>query len=112
MGVSSDSKIEKLFSPYIDRESAGEGSSLEQEVTALFDDLRRPVLRYLSSLGLELQDGEEVVQEVFLSLFLHLRDGKPRSNLRGWIFRVAHNLGLKRRMKNHRVLKIVLRSDE
>src|SRR5262249_177228 len=55
---------------------------------------------------------EEITQEVFLSLFLHLRDGKPRSNIRGWIFRVAHNLGLKRREKNHRALKIVVNSDE
>jgi RNA polymerase sigma-70 factor (ECF subfamily) len=54
---------------------------------------------------------EEIAQEVFLSLFLHLRDGKPQPNIRGWIFRVAHNLGLKRREKNHRALKIVVTSD-
>lgn len=32
-----------------------------------------------------------------MALFQHLRAGKPRDNLRGWVFRVAHNLGLKRR---------------
>jgi RNA polymerase sigma-70 factor (ECF subfamily) len=69
---------------------------LEAEVTHLFDELRLPLLRYLSSFGLETQDSEEVVQEVFLALFLHLRNGKPRTNLQSWIFRVAHNLGLKR----------------
>jgi RNA polymerase sigma-70 factor (ECF subfamily) len=71
-------------------------SPLEEEVTALFDQLRDPLLRYLLSFGLTLHDGEEVIQEVFLSLFQHLRQDKPRTNLRGWIFRVAHNLGLKR----------------
>jgi RNA polymerase sigma-70 factor (ECF subfamily) len=69
---------------------------LELEVTELFDQLRTPVLRYLSSFGLNAQDAEEVVQETFLALFLHLREGKPRTNLQAWIFRVAHNQGLKR----------------
>jgi RNA polymerase sigma-70 factor (ECF subfamily) len=71
-------------------------SPLEEEVTGLFDQFRDPLLRYLLSFGLTPQDGEEVIQEVFLSLFQHLRQNKPRTNLRGWIFRVAHNLGLKR----------------
>jgi RNA polymerase sigma-70 factor (ECF subfamily) len=71
-------------------------SPLEEEVTGLFDQFREPLLRYLLSFGLTPQDGEEVIQEVFLSLFQHLRRNKPRTNLRGWIFRVAHNLGLKR----------------
>lgn len=73
-----------------------EPSPLEREVTDLFELLRAPLLRYLSSFGLGPQDAEEVVQETFLALFLHLRDGKPRTNLQAWIFRVAHNLGLKR----------------
>jgi RNA polymerase sigma-70 factor (ECF subfamily) len=80
------------------RESGRENgpSPLEREVTELFDQLRAPVLRYLSSFGLNAQDAEEVVQETFLALFLHLRGGKPRTNLQSWIFRVAHNQGLKR----------------
>jgi RNA polymerase sigma-70 factor, ECF subfamily len=69
---------------------------LEAEVTGLFDQWRAPLLRYVLSIGLPAQDGEEVIQEVFLSLFQHLRLGKSRRNIRGWIFRVAHNLALKR----------------
>jgi RNA polymerase sigma-70 factor, ECF subfamily len=77
-------------------------SPLEHEVTDLFDQLRVPLLRYLSSFGLNTQDGEEVVQETFLALFLHLREGKPRTNLQAWIFRVAHNQGLKRALSAKR----------
>src|SRR5271154_3500416 len=75
---------------------------LETDVIALFDVLRAPLLRYLLSLGLGVDDGEEVVQEAFLALFQHLSRGGSRVNLRGWLFRVAHNLGLKRarRSKN------------
>jgi RNA polymerase sigma-70 factor (ECF subfamily) len=67
-------------------------------VTGFYDEFRGPVLRYLCSLRISADDGEEIVQEVFLALFRHLREGKPRDNLRGWIFRVAHNLALKNRI--------------
>ena len=75
-------------------------NSSEEEVTALFEHFRNRLLRYLCSLGLSTHDGEEVIQEVFLSLFRHLQENKSRRNLRAWIFRVAHNLGLKKRTAN------------
>lgn len=75
---------------------------LEEEVVALFDQFRDPLLRYLSSFGLAPADSEEVIQEVFLSLFQHLHRGKSRENLRGWLFRVAHNQALKRRYRTRR----------
>ena len=77
-------------------------SRLEDEVTGFYDEFRAPVLRYLYSLRTSTADGEEIVQEVFLALFRHLRDGKSRANLRGWIFRVAHNLALKNRIARMR----------
>src|SRR5579863_4143621 len=72
-------------------------SALAEEVVSLFDQLRDRLLRYVISFGLPVQDGEDIVQEVFLSLYRHLQRGRSRSNLRAWIFRVAHNLALKRR---------------
>lgn len=75
---------------------------LEDEVTALFDLFRIPVLRYLTSLGLPPPDADEILQDVFLALFQHLRSGKPRTNLQGWIFKVAHNLALKSRTRAKR----------
>ena len=77
---------------------------LEAEVVALFDELRDPLLRYLASFGLRLPDGEEVLQEVFLAVFQHLEQGKSRENLRGWLFRVSHNLALKRRYRSRQDL--------
>ena len=70
---------------------------LEEEVTELFDRWRGGLLRYLSTFGLAQHDGEEIVQEAFLALFSHLQKDKARTNLHGWLFRVAHNLALKRR---------------
>jgi len=73
----------------------------EDEVVLLFDELRSPLLRYTVSLGVNVSDGEDLIQETFLSLFRHLRLGRGRSNLRGWLFRVTHNLALKHR-NSHR----------
>jgi RNA polymerase sigma-70 factor, ECF subfamily len=75
---------------------------LEEEIAELFDQWRGALLRYLSTFGLAPHDREEVVQDVFLSLFSHLQKGRPRINLRGWLFRVAHNLALKRREADRR----------
>ena len=72
-------------------------SPLAEEVVSLFDQLRDRLLRYVISFGLPVQDGEDIVQEVFLSLYRHLQRGRSRSNLRAWIFRVGHNLALRDR---------------
>ncbi len=77
-------------------------SPLQQEVIDLFDELRNRLLRYLFSFGLAVPDCEEILQETFLALFQHLQRGKSRVSLRGWLFRVAHNLALKRRMRSRR----------
>lgn len=73
--------------------------SLEGEVLRLFDLMRAQLLRYAVSFGIPRQDGEDIVQETFLALFHHLQRGRSDDNLRGWLFRVTHNLALKRRMK-------------
>ena len=79
---------------------------VEEEIAHLFDAWRNGLLRYLLSSGLSVPDGEEVVQEVFLALFRHLVRERPRGNLRGWAFRVAHNLGLKRRSATSRRMEV------
>jgi RNA polymerase sigma-70 factor (ECF subfamily) len=87
-------------------------SELESEVIGLFDRFRNRLLRYVLSFGLPIDDGEEIIQEVFLSLFQHLQRGRSRKNLNGWIFRVAHNLALKQRTANHRSKETVVLEKE
>lgn len=88
-------------------EAEPDAGDIEMEVMTLFEQYRVPLLRYAVSFGVPVHDAEEVVQEVFLSLFRHLRLGRSRRNLRGWIFRVAHNLTLKRRHANKRIQGVV-----
>jgi RNA polymerase sigma-70 factor, ECF subfamily len=77
---------------------AADASEIEIEVISLFDQLQERLFGYVLSFGLMVHDAEDVVQETFLSLFRHLQLGRSRSNLRGWVFRVGHNLALKRRV--------------
>jgi RNA polymerase sigma-70 factor, ECF subfamily len=79
-------------------ETGKEALSLEEEVLCLHDHLRPRLIRYAASLGLKCHDAEDIVQEVFLALFRHLQSERSRSNLLGWLFRVTHNLALKRRV--------------
>lgn len=76
---------------------SAKASEIECEVMNHFEQFRSPLLRYALSFGLSTHDAEEIIQEVFLSLFTHLKSGKSRQNLPGWLFRVAHNLALKQR---------------
>jgi RNA polymerase sigma-70 factor, ECF subfamily len=110
LAFSSDSV---LSWPLSRRHTGGSTSSPpEVEVVELFEELRVRLLRYLLALGLPLHDGEEIIQESFLLLFQHLRAGKSRQNLRGWVFRVARNLGLKQRATTKLRLKRVVEFDE
>ena len=61
------------------------------EATTLYRELRKPLLRYLVRLGLSTDEAQDVVQDAFLSLHRHLTSGGSTENLRGWLFRVAHN---------------------
>ena len=74
-------------------------TSLQDQVTRLFEEARDDVYRYLLTLGLYPPRAQEAVQEVFLRLYTTLRKGEDIQNPRAWVFRVAHNLGLKIRAR-------------
>jgi RNA polymerase sigma-70 factor (ECF subfamily) len=79
--------------------SAESVTSTQEDVLQLFDECAPGLRRYVAAFGLSAEVTEDVVQEVFLQLFRHLRLGRSRANLRGWIFRVGHNFALKHREK-------------
>ena len=72
------------------------------EVTALYRELHKPLLRYLVCLGLSNDEAQDVVQDVFLSLHRHISAGGAQDNIRGWVFRVAHNQARNRQGSYHR----------
>jgi RNA polymerase sigma-70 factor, ECF subfamily len=72
-------------------------SALQQQVSELFEESRDDLYRYLLTLGLHPPRAQEAVQEVFLRLYAALKKGEEIQNRRAWLFRVAHNFGLKTR---------------
>lgn len=67
---------------------------LEQRITQMYDELRGPVYRYLVCRSASPVDADDIVQETFLRLYQHLNAGGREDNLRGWVFRVAHNISI------------------
>jgi RNA polymerase sigma-70 factor (ECF subfamily) len=63
----------------------------EGEATALYRELRKPLVRYLICLGLSSDEAQDVVQDAFVSLQKHLAAGGSQENIRSWLYRVAHN---------------------
>lgn len=72
------------------------------EVTDLYRELRKPLLRYLVCLGLSTDEAQDTVQDAFLSLHRHLASGAPQESIRSWVFRVAHNQARNRQSSYHR----------
>jgi RNA polymerase sigma-70 factor, ECF subfamily len=84
------------------REASAAPIIIEREVLLLFDQVGSQLLRYVASFGLRPEETEDIVQETFLALVRHLRLERARTNLRGWLFQVAHNLALKQLRQGRR----------
>ena len=75
-------------------------SAVEVETVRLFDEVRLPLMRYLSAFPLGISDSEDVIQEAFLSLFRNMQKGNKHRNVHGWLFRAVHHLALKKRQRS------------
>ncbi len=51
-----------------------------------------PLVRYLCFLNINPETAKEIVQDCFVKLHEHLEGNGDTSNLRAWLYRVAHNL--------------------
>jgi RNA polymerase sigma-70 factor (ECF subfamily) len=87
------------FASGMEESDGSQTAAFEHQLVELFDELRGPLLRYLSHFPLSLHDAEDVIQEAFLSLNQHIRHGKSVQEARGWLFRASHNFALKKRLR-------------
>ena len=69
-----------------------EDTSVRRLTLDLYDQEHIAIRRYLIFLGLTSEAAQEIVQDVFLKLHEHLLACGDRSNLRAWLYRVAHNI--------------------
>ena len=69
-----------------------DGGSSVDLVLQYYDREQLPLRRYLIFLGADIETAREIVQECFLRLQEHLLRGGDQTQLRAWLYRVAHNL--------------------
>jgi RNA polymerase sigma-70 factor (ECF subfamily) len=81
------------------------------EVTTLYRELRKPLLRYVVCLGLTSDEAQDVVQDAFLNLHRHIAAGGSQENIRSWLFRVAHNAARNRQNRYDRRFGIPLEEE-
>jgi len=63
-------------------------------VTELYIKLRPSMVSYAYHLTGSARDAEDLVQIAFLQLFDRLNDNEQIRNVRGWLYRVVHNLAI------------------
>jgi RNA polymerase sigma-70 factor (ECF subfamily) len=73
--------------------------SLEAQVEKEYEDSRKAIYSYLRRLDVSAAEAQELTQEVYLRLYQTMRKGQSIENPRAWLFRTAHNLGLKIRAR-------------
>lgn len=71
-----------------------ENCQWQEQVLELYERFHLSLFRYLRSLGVSSDEGQDLIQEVFLRLAVHLRASGSHKNLRSWLFQVAHNLSM------------------
>jgi RNA polymerase sigma-70 factor (ECF subfamily) len=87
MGLETGDSVIRPRSELVPLARPGDTADAESEVLSYFDQFRDPLLRYVCRFGVSIADAEG-----------------SRANLPGWLFRVAHNLALKQRTRQQRML--------
>ena len=93
-------------------ESKRKSTRLQNLVAELFEEHRESVFRYLLTLGLGPAQAQEATQEVFLRLYVTLCRKVDVKYPKAWIYRVAHNYGLKVRQQERSLLDFDLQIED
>jgi RNA polymerase sigma-70 factor (ECF subfamily) len=82
-GDNSSSHIETV------RQSSSQAAGVQERVIALYEAHRDGIYRFLVGHGLETAAAQEVVQDVFVDLFMALEKGTRVNSEQGWLYAVA-----------------------
>ncbi|MPY91412.1 MAG: sigma-70 family RNA polymerase sigma factor [Luteitalea sp.] len=95
-----------------------QSARLERLVTEAFEELSRPIFRYVRGFVRDTTVARDVTQEVFVRLCTELAAGRAIQDVRAWLFRVAHNLAideqrrLRTRQAHERAAELLLVSSD
>lgn len=78
-----------------------------QQTLTLYDAIKPKLIQFLRRLGLDQDEMDDVIQETFLRVAAHLRQGEVEENLHSWVYRVARNLAMDVHRVNRRQRDVV-----
>jgi len=94
----------------------GQGQSgWRQQTLKLYDALNPKLSQFLRRLGLNKDELDDVIQESFLRLAGHLKEGTSDDNLSSWVYRVARNLAMdvhRLNRRDHEEVGLVLETED
>lgn len=70
-------------------------SNPERGFKLLMEHFQKPVYGYIRRMVVAHEDAEDILQEVFIRIFRHLKQFKEESSLSTWIYRIATNEALR-----------------
>src|SRR6476646_10566371 len=84
----------------------GKPSTLEAHAADLYERFRRPVYRYCRNRLRTADEAEDAVQSTFLRAFTALQKGVVPECEVAWLYRIAHNVCLSRRLSAARRARV------
>jgi RNA polymerase sigma-70 factor (ECF subfamily) len=69
--------------------------TVQERVERIYEAERANIYSYLLYFGFPAARAQELAQDVFLTLYRKMLEGKEIENPRAWLYRVAHNLAVR-----------------
>ena len=70
-------------------------SDRERGFKMLMNSFQVPIYNYIRRMGVSHEDAEDIIQEVFIRVFRHLKQFREESSLATWIYKIATNESLR-----------------
>ena len=78
--------------PKTDQELVSDTLSDKHAFSAIVKKYEEPMRRYIKRLGCKDENEvDDVLQEIFIKVFINLNDYDPSLQFSSWIYRIAHN---------------------
>jgi len=86
----------------------GSKPTVTERVAEIYLTHREEVFRFLVAQGLSSANAQDVTQEIFLKLFVTLRDGGEVASAQAWLYRVAANRAVDYWRRERRFVRVEL----
>jgi RNA polymerase sigma-70 factor, ECF subfamily len=101
-----------MAAPFPSMATVHAGTAREETVERLFDEHASGIFRLARLMLRSGHEAEDVVQETFLKLTVHVNAGRPLPNARGWLYTVAAHACRDRQRANARWLPWLAERDQ